>query len=218
MGRCHNVPLSQKRRVWFKGANLRIFAIKSGIYQKIPTFGPQINLTMNEPETLFSKITTFIFDYDGVMTDGTVFSSPDGTPWRATNVKDGYALQLASKLGYKVAVISGAICPSMEVRMNSLGVSDVFTGVPNKVLKLKEYMNRNGLRPEEIIFMGDDIPDIMVMKEVGLPSCPADAVPEVKKISKFVSECSGGKGAVRDVIERVLKVQGKWMTAEAYSW
>lgn len=173
---------------------------------------------MNELETLFSKITTFVFDYDGVMTDGTVYSSPDGTPWRATNVKDGYALQLASKLGYKVAVISGAICPSMEVRMNSLGVSDVFTGVPNKVLKLKEYMKRKGLYAEEIIFMGDDIPDITVMKEAGLPACPADASPEVKEISKFISEYPGGKGAVRDVIERVLKVQGKWMTAEAYAW
>ena len=173
---------------------------------------------MNELETLLSKITTFVFDYDGVMTDGTIYSSPDGSPWRATNVKDGYALQLASKLGYKVAVISGAICPSMEVRMNSLGVTDVFTGVPNKVLKLKEYMNRKGLSPEHIIFMGDDIPDIMVMKEVGLPACPADAAPEVKEISKFISKCPGGKGAVRDIIEQVLKVQGKWMTAEAYAW
>ena len=173
---------------------------------------------MNELETLFSKITTFVFDYDGVMTDGTVFSSPDGSPWRATNVKDGYALQLAIKLGYKVAVISGAFCPSMEERMNSLGVTDVFTGVPNKMLKLKEYMNKKGLRPNEIIYMGDDIPDIQVMKEAGLPACPADAASEVKEISKFISECPGGKGAVRDIIERVLKVQGKWMTDEAYSW
>ena len=143
---------------------------------------------MNEID--FSPITTFIFDYDGVMTDGTVFSDHDGHPWRATNVKDGYALQLASKLGYHVAVISGAICPSMEVRMNSLGVTDVFT----------------------------DIPDLNVMKVVGLPACPADAVPEVKAVSKFVSDRPGGKGAVRDLIERVLKVQGKWMTAEAYAW
>ena len=173
---------------------------------------------MSELETLFSKITTFIFDYDGVMTDGTVFSSPDGSPWRATNVKDGYALQLASKLGYKVAIISGAICPSMEVRMNSLGITDVFTGVPNKVLKLNEYMNRKGLDPDQIIFMGDDIPDLTVMKEVGLPACPADAVPEVKEICKFISERPGGKGAVRDVIEHVLKAQGKWMTDEAYAW
>ena len=173
---------------------------------------------MNELETLFSKITTFVFDYDGVMTDGTVYSSPDGSPWRATSVKDGYAIHLATKLGYKVAVISGAICPSMEVRMNSLGVTDVFTGIPNKVLKLKEYMNRKGLYAEQIIFMGDDIPDIHAMMEVGIPACPADAVPEVKKICKFISEYPGGKGAVRDVIERVLKVHGKWLMEEAYSW
>ena len=173
---------------------------------------------MDEIETLFSKITTFVFDYDGVMTDGTVFSDHDGHPWRATNVKDGYALQLAAKLGYHVAVISGAICPSMETRMNSLGVTDVFTGIPNKIVKLNEYMNDNGLKPEEIIFMGDDIPDLGVMQAVGLPVCPADAAYEVKAISKFVSERPGGKGAVRDVIEHVLKAQGKWMTAEAYSW
>ena len=167
---------------------------------------------------LLSKVTTFVFDYDGVMTDGTVFSDHNGYPWRATNVKDGYALQLAVKLGYKVAVISGAICPSMEVRMNSLGVSDVFTGATNKLLKLEEYMNRKGLYPEEIVFMGDDIPDLQVMKGVGVPACPADAAPEVKEISKFISERPGGKGAVRDVIEQTLKVQGKWMTEEAYSW
>ena len=171
---------------------------------------------MNEID--FSPITTFIFDFDGVMTDGTVFCDFEGHPLRATNVKDGYALQLASKLGYHVAVISGAVCPSTIVRMNSLGVTDVFTGIPDKVLKLKEYMNKKGLYAEQILFMGDDIPDIQVMKEVGLPVCPADASPEVKEISKFVSEKPGGKGAVRDVIERVLKVQGKWMTAEAYAW
>ena len=169
-------------------------------------------------ESLFSQITTFIFDFDGVMTDGTVFCDFEGHPLRATNVKDGYALQLASKLGYNVAVISGAVCPSTIVRMNSLGVTDVFTGIPDKVLKLNEYMEAKGLKPEEIIFMGDDIPDLNVMQCVGLPACPADAVPEVQKISKFVSEKAGGKGAVRDVIERVLKAQSKWMTAEAYSW
>ena len=173
---------------------------------------------MNEIDSLFAPITTFIFDFDGVMTDGTVFCDFEGHPLRATNVKDGYALQLASKLGYHVAVISGAVCPSTIVRMNSLGVTDVFTGIPDKVLKLNEYMKENGLNREEIIFMGDDIPDLRVMQCVGLPACPADAAPEIKEICKFVSECPGGKGAVRDVIERVLKVQGKWMTAEAYAW
>ena len=173
---------------------------------------------MSEIESLLSSITTFIFDFDGVMTDGSVFCDFEGHPLRTTNVKDGYALQLASKLGYNVAVISGAVCPSTIVRMNSLGVTDVFTGIPDKVLKLNEYMQTKGLKPEEIIFMGDDIPDLRVMQCVGLPACPADAVPEVQKISKFISERPGGKGAVRDVIERVLKAQGKWMTAEAYSW
>lgn len=173
---------------------------------------------MSEHDTLFSRITTFIFDFDGVMTDGTVFCDFEGHPLRATNVKDGYALQLAAKLGYHVAVISGAVCPSTIVRMNSLGVTDVFTGIPDKVLKLNEYMKENGLTPEEIIFMGDDIPDLKVMQCVGLPACPADAAPEVKAISKYISENFGGKGAVRDVIERVLKMQGKWMTAEAYAW
>lgn len=173
---------------------------------------------MSELDTLLSQITTFIFDFDGVMTDGTVFCDFEGHPLRATNVKDGYAIQLASKLGYHVAVISGAVCPSTIVRMNSLGVTDVFTGIPDKVLKLKEYMLENGLKPEEIVFMGDDIPDLRVMQCVGLPACPADAVPEVLNISKFISKNPGGKGAVRDLIERVLKVQGKWMTAEAYAW
>jgi len=173
---------------------------------------------MNDLNEILSHITTFIFDFDGVMTDGRVFCDFEGHPLRATNVKDGYSLQLATKLGYNVAVISGAVCPSTIVRMNSLGVTDVFTGIPNKVLKLNEYMQEKGLKSEEIVFMGDDIPDLNVMKQVGLPACPADAVPEVKEISKFISEKPGGKGAVRDLIEQTLKVQGKWMTAEAYAW
>lgn len=180
--------------------------------------GHKNKLSMTTPDSLFTPITTFIFDFDGVMTDGTVFCDFDGHPLRATNVKDGYALQLASKLGYNVALISGAVCPSTIVRMNSLGVTDVFTGIPDKVQKLEEYMKEKGLHPEEIVFMGDDIPDLRVMQRVGLPACPADAVPEVKNISRFISEKPGGKGAVRDLIERVLKEQNKWMTAEAYSW
>ena len=167
---------------------------------------------------LFQPITTFVFDYDGVMTDGKVYSDHEGHPWRATNVKDGYALQLATKLGYNVAVISGAVCPSMEVRMNSLGVTDVFTGVPHKVLKLNEYMEQKGLKKEEIVFMGDDIPDIRVMQSVGLAACPADAADEVREISGYVSQKEGGKGCVRDLIKQVLTAHGKWMSAEAYSW
>ena len=166
---------------------------------------------MSETDKIFSPITTFIFDFDGVMTDGTVFCDFEGHPLRATNVKDGYAIQLASKLGYNVAVISGAICPSTIVRMNSLGVTDVFTGIPDKVLKLNEYMQEKGLRPEEIVFMGDDTPDLNVMRMVGLPASPADAVPEAIEAADWVTEHKGGKGCLREAIEGTLRAQGKWV-------
>ena len=169
-------------------------------------------------KALLSQVNTFIFDYDGVMTDGTVYMDSNGDPLRTSNVKDGYAIQLASKLGYHVAVISGAVVTNITKRLNMLGVRDVFTGVPDKVVKLREYMEERQLRPEQIVFMGDDIPDLRVMGMVGIPACPADAAPEVKEISVFVSSCPGGRGCVRDVIEQTLKAQGKWMTAEAYSW
>ena len=167
---------------------------------------------------LLSPITTFVFDFDGVMTDGTVYMDSNGDPLRYTNVKDGYALQLAVKLGYHVAVISGAIVTNITKRLNSLGVADVFTGAANKVMALEDYMSRHQLLPEQIVFMGDDIPDLKVMRIVGVPACPADAAEEVKSISKFVSSRSGGQGCVRDVIEQTLKVQDKWLSAEAYSW
>ena len=173
---------------------------------------------MSELKELLSEVTTFIFDYDGVMTDGTVYMDSNGDPLRTSNVKDGYAIQLASKLGYHLAVISGAVVTNITKRLNMLGVEDVFTGVPDKVLKLEEYMRQYQLTPNQVVFMGDDIPDIKVMRKVGVPVCPADAADEVKQVSVYVSHCTGGRGCVRDVIEQTLKAQGKWLTAEAYSW
>ena len=173
---------------------------------------------MNDLKSLLSGVTTFIFDYDGVMTDGTVYMDSNGDPLRTSNVKDGYAIQLASKLGYHLAVISGAVVTNITKRLNMLGVTDVFTGVPDKVVKLDEYMEQYHLTPNQIVYMGDDIPDLCVMHKVGVPACPADAVEEVKSICAFVSDRPGGRGCVRDIIEQTLKVQGKWMTAEAYSW
>lgn len=173
---------------------------------------------MNDLKSLLSGVTTFIFDYDGVMTDGTVYMDSNGDPLRTSNVKDGYAIQLASKLGYHLAVISGAVVTNITKRLNMLGVTDVFTGVPDKVVKLDEYMEQYHLTPNQIVYMGDDIPDLRVMHKVGVPACPADAVEEVKSICAFVSDRPGGRGCVRDIIEQTLKVQGKWMTAEAYSW
>ena len=174
--------------------------------------------SMNDLNGLLSEVTTFIFDYDGVMTDGTVYMDSNGDPLRTSNVKDGYAIQLASKLGYHLAVISGAVVTNITKRLNMLGVTDVFTGVPDKVVKLEEYMKQYQLTPNQVVYMGDDITDLRVMHQVGVPACPADAADEVKRISAFVSSRPGGRGCVRDVIEQTLKVQGKWLTAEAYSW
>lgn len=173
---------------------------------------------MTDTEQLFSKITTFIFDYDGVMTDGTVYISPEGLDLRTSNVKDGYALQLAIKLGYNVAVISGALCNTITPRLKRLGLSDIFVGVPDKVVKLKEYMQQKGIQPEQVLYMGDDIPDYRTMCLVGLPAAPADAVPEIKSISRYLCKQTGGKGCVREVIELALRAQGRWFTEEAHTW
>ena len=173
---------------------------------------------MNECENLLKNVTAFIFDYDGVMTDGTVYMDSNGDPLRTSNVKDGYALQLAGKLGYHLAVISGAVVTNITKRLNMLGVTDVFTGIPDKVVKLEEYMEQYGLKPEQIVYVGDDIPDLPVMRRVGVAACPADAAPEIRQICHFISERPGGRGCVRDIIEQTLIVQGKWMTADAYSW
>lgn len=164
-------------------------------------------------------ITTFIFDYDGVMTQGDVLVDADGVPLRSSNVKDGYAIQLAVRLGYNVAIITGGYSVSIEKRMMMLGVKDVFVRSANKVEVLQKYMETNSLKPEQIVYMGDDIPDYHVMKMVGLPVCPADASSEIKDISLYISQYNGGKGAVRDIIEQVLKAQDKWMKDFAcYIW
>lgn len=165
-----------------------------------------------------NTITTFVFDVDGVLTDGGVFVSDSGDRFRQYNIKDGYALQLAVKCGYKVCVISGAGAESIRIRLNGLGVTDVFIGCKDKVETLNNYLSANNINPQDVLFMGDDIPDLKVMQSVGLPVCPADAVEDIKAICTYVSPMAGGKGCARDVIEKVLKVQGKWLNAEAYSW
>ena len=185
---------------------------------KMPIFVLSKEEYMNDLKDMLSEITTFIFDYDGVMTDGTVYMDSHGDPLRTSNVKDGYAIQLARKLGYNVAVISGAIYTNITTRMNSLGVEDVFTAVPNKVVKLEEYMHQKNLKSNQIVFVGDDIPDIMMMKMASLKCCPADAVEEVKEISDYVSYRNGGNGAVRDVIEQTIKAQGHWLEEDAGLW
>lgn len=173
---------------------------------------------MSNYKALLTNVNTFIFDYDGVMTDGKLMLQHDGQPLRSANVKDGYALQLAVRLGYRVVIISGGISKSVENRFESLRVKDVFLGISNKNEVFEKYIKDNNLDPENIVYMGDDIPDFRVMRKVGVPVCPADAVEEIKDISIYISDKTGGHGCVRDIIEQVLKVQGKWLTEEAFSW
>jgi len=165
-----------------------------------------------------TRITTFIFDYDGVLTNGVVLITNTGDQLRTGHVKDGYALQLAIKSGYRIAVISGGYSESMRHRCNALNLTDVFLGVENKAEIFEEYIRKNNLSVDEVLYMGDDIPDYEVMKMVGMPVCPADAAEEIKSISKYISHFPGGAGCVRDIIEQVMKVQGKWMNGNAFHW
>ncbi len=157
-------------------------------------------------------ITTFIFDVDGVLTDGTVIINTDGELLRTMNIKDGYALKTAVQQGFNVCIISGGKNEGVRKRLKGLGIADIYLGAHHKVDQLDEYMDIYDIKPENVLYMGDDIPDLPVMQLVGLPTCPQDAVAEIKEVSKYVSFKKGGKGCVRDVIEQVLKVQGKWIS------
>ncbi|WP_421944367.1 KdsC family phosphatase [Pedobacter sp.] len=159
------------------------------------------------------EITTFIFDVDGVLTDGSVQVTDNGQSLRTFNIKDGYAMQLAVKKGYKLCIISGGDGIAMAKRFFNLGIKDVFLAAGNKVEIFNQYLIDNNISASEVLYMGDDIPDLNVMQLVGLPTCPADAVEEIKAISTFISPYNGGKTAVRDIIEKVMKVQGKWHDA-----
>ncbi|HOW26717.1 MAG TPA: HAD-IIIA family hydrolase [Bacteroidales bacterium] len=169
-------------------------------------------------KTLLNGITTFVFDYDGVLTDGSVLLTENGDALRMANVKDGYALQLAVKNGFHVAIISGGRSQSIKHRFDALQIHDVFLGVENKIEVFNEYLTRYGIRSEEVLYMGDDIPDFELMMVAGLPACPADASEEIKSVAKYISGFRGGHGCVRDVIEQVMKIQGKWMNHLAFTW
>jgi 3-deoxy-D-manno-octulosonate 8-phosphate phosphatase (KDO 8-P phosphatase) len=159
---------------------------------------------------LLNQIRCFVFDVDGVLTNGTLLVAADGEFLRMMNIKDGYAIQHAVKNGFQVAVISGGHSSGVPVRMKRLGVNHVYMGVENKQQKLKELLSELNIAPEHTLYMGDDIPDIAAMKLCGLPACPYDAVPEVKQVSRYISAFRGGEGCVRDVIEQVMKLAGKW--------
>jgi len=162
-------------------------------------------------------ISTFVFDVDGVLTDGTIMVTSEGEMYRNMNIKDGYALKTAVDRGYHVCIISGGTNEGVRKRLQGLGIKDIHLGAHHKTIILNDYFKSKGIQSEHVLYMGDDLPDLAPMQLVGLPSCPQDAVPEIKSICTYISHKKGGEGAVRDVIEQVLKVQGKWMSDGATS-
>lgn len=155
-------------------------------------------------------IKTFVFDMDGVLTDGNVLVDSSNNWLRQMNIRDGYALQLAVRSGFGVIVISGSDSLYVKQRLNKLGITDVFMNVKDKEEFLKDIVFKKEIRLDEILYMGDDIPDYHSMKIVGIAACPADAAFEIKEIASYISPQTGGNGCVRDVIEKVLKLNNKW--------
>jgi len=155
-------------------------------------------------------VKALIFDVDGVLTNGDIIASDSGEFLRTFNIKDGYALQLAVKRGYLVCVISGGKGIAMQKRFEGLGLQEIHLGIGDKVAVFHQLLQKHGLDALEVLYMGDDIPDLKVMQLVGLPTCPADAVPEIMALAQYVSPYTGGKTAVRDVIEKVMRIQGNW--------
>ncbi|MBO6005554.1 MAG: HAD hydrolase family protein [Paludibacteraceae bacterium] len=164
-------------------------------------------------------VKAFVFDVDGVLSTSHIPLYPGGEPMRVINTKDGYALHQASVRNYPLAIITGGRTDAIEARFRGLGFHEIYMGAKNKIGKLKEFAEKYNLKMEEIMYMGDDIPDYECMKMVGFPVCPSDAVPEIKEISVYISDREGGRGCARDVVEQVLKAQGQWMSdVEAFGW
>lgn len=159
---------------------------------------------------ILPQIDTLIFDVDGVLTNGIVTVFPDGQLVRQMNIKDGYALRAAVKSGFRVCIISGGKNEGVRTRLANLGITDIYLGAHNKIEQFNELVEKYNLNPENIMYMGDDIPDLPVMKLVGMPCCPNDAAREIQQTSKYISDKTGGNGCVRDIIEQVLRVQQKW--------
>ncbi|MBP5318951.1 MAG: HAD hydrolase family protein [Paludibacteraceae bacterium] len=164
-------------------------------------------------------IKAFIFDVDGVLSASTITLYPNGEPMRTANIKDGYALQLAVKLGYPIAILTGASTEAIHVRFSNLGIEDIYLASAEKLENYQRFTDKHQLDDQDILYMGDDLPDLPVMQRVGVPTCPADAAVEIKALSRYISDRPGGGGCVRDVIEQVLKAQGHWMNEQhSFGW
>ena len=167
-------------------------------------------MKMKNYKTLLPDIKTFIFDVDGVLTDGKILITNEGELLRSFDTKDGYAMKCALVQGYKIAIITGGRNQGVEERFKELGVYDIYMGAHHKLDAFQDLLDNYDLDPETILYIGDDVPDIPVMEKVGLGCCPADAVSDVKAMADYVSHKNGGEGCVRELIEQVLRVQGKW--------
>ncbi|MDR0603102.1 MAG: 3-deoxy-D-manno-octulosonate 8-phosphate phosphatase [Bacteroidales bacterium] len=163
-------------------------------------------------------ITTFVFDFDGVLSTGKIIVLPDGDQLRETNVKDGYAIHYALKQGYRICVISGGYSNSMRLRYHDFSGMDMFLKVADKTVIFSDYLKQHHIKAEQVVYMGDDIPDYDVMQLAGLKTCPSDAAIEIQTTSHYISHCKGGEGCVRDIIEQTLRAQNKWFKKDSCIW
>lgn len=163
-----------------------------------------------------AKVKAFVFDVDGVLSSQIIPLFPSGEPMRTANIKDGYVMQLAVKLGYQIAIITGGNTEAVKKRYETLGIQDVYMGIREKLPIFEQWLDKYNLLPENVLYMGDDLPDHPIMKMVGIPVCPSDAVEEIKSLCKYISHKAGGEGCVRDVMEQVLRVHQQW--GNDYTW
>jgi 3-deoxy-D-manno-octulosonate 8-phosphate phosphatase (KDO 8-P phosphatase) len=162
----------------------------------------------------FHSITTFIFDVDGVLTNGDLLITESGELLRTMNARDGFAMRLAIESDYRICIITGGNSDGVILRLKGLGITDIYKGIRDKVAAFEEYCDLYDINAGNVLYMGDDLPDYDVMRLVAMPTCPSDAAPEIKRIAQYISPNAGGKGCVRDVIERVMRLHGKWMLTE----
>lgn len=166
----------------------------------------------------FTRIKAIVMDVDGVLTDGSILALENGDQVRVMNIKDGYAIQLAVKSGYILAVISGGRSKGVAARMSGLGVEHIYMGAGEKMPVFKKFLSDTGIKPEETLYLGDDMPDLPVMEIAGISIAPADAAEDVLKMAQYITRKKGGKGCVREVIEMVMKQQGRWIASDSFIW
>ena len=165
-----------------------------------------------------NQVNAIIFDIDGVLSIDTTPLNEEGDPVRTANIKDGYAIRNALNMGYHIGIITGGAIERVRLRYEKLGVPLIYMGVRDKVRCLNDFIQKTGVKVEEILYMGDDLVDYQIMSMVGVPVCPSDAVPEIKEISLYISDKKGGEGCARDVIEQVMRAQNTWINEKSYYW